>query len=156
MEHRQRIEDDVARVEVHDRTKLMTVRQQIAVTQDNALRRAFRSGREEHHRGLIGPFGSMVRSRGDRTKQGTETTEQSNLSTNVFEVEHRGLRRERIDHRFQLGLLDELPRRDDQLDLRSRARRLRRSRTSREVEHRGHATVSLEPKERDDRCPRCW
>ena len=34
--------------------ELMTVRQQIAVAQDDALRRAFRSRREEHDRRIVG------------------------------------------------------------------------------------------------------
>ena len=54
VKHRQRVEDDVLRIEVDDRRKLMAVGQQVAMAQHDALRRAFRSRREQHHRRLVG------------------------------------------------------------------------------------------------------
>ena len=129
----------------------MTVRQQIAVAQHDALRCAFRSGREEHHGRIVGALASMTRPRRHRSKQRAKTREHPDLAAHVFEIQHGGLRRERSHHRLELGLLDELPRGDNQLDLRGLARRLRRGRTGREVQHRRHAAFGLEPEERDDR-----
>ena len=88
VEHGQRVEDDVLRADVDDRRQLMTVREQVAVAQHDALRRAFRARREEHDRRIVGAFG---RCRGrlasdDRTSARSRRAG-ANLAAHVLEIE---------------------------------------------------------------------
>ena len=103
------------RADVDDRRQLMAVRQQVAVAQHDALRRALRARREEHDRRLVG-----ARRVGDAASRAIDRSSARSLANvpdlaaHVLEVEDRRLRLERGDQRLELRLLDEPARRDDQ------------------------------------------
>ena len=57
------------RADVDDRRELMAVREQVAMAEDDALGRAFGTGREQHDRRIVGARGVVTRTAQDRLHQ---------------------------------------------------------------------------------------
>ena len=78
------------------------------MAQHDALRRALRSRGEQHDRRVVGALAPMTGPRASAIAASARSrANDADLAADVFEIEHGGLRRERGDHRLELGLLDE-------------------------------------------------
>ena len=86
----------------------------VAVGENDALRRAFRSGGEDDHRRIVRrPLGEWSL----RQEEARDPVEQPDLQTHVLEIDERDAIAEIGDEAIELGLLDESAGGDDRLHL---------------------------------------
>ncbi len=147
----QGIEQHVGRVDRDMRADLLDVGQEIEMRKCNALRLAFRTGREKEDRRRAVP-----RARDDETRHTLPDCRcglvaERQFRAYVLEVDDLGDAFQFRDQRVEFAEFDEPPRRDDPLDLGHVHRRADRRRAGGKVQHRRNASVGRYGEEGDDR-----
>ena len=146
MEHRQRVEEFVFRRQIDHRAYLRNVGQQRAMRQHDALRLAFRAGREQHHGGRF-----RISRRGGQIlrDQHPQLVEQADASGQVFQIQN-ALLAQAGQTGLQLAGGDEAARGDHGFDFRRRAGIAQTFRAGGVIEQRGNATARRQAEQQRD------
>ena len=144
MEHGQGVEHFVGAVTGNAGERLRAVGQQIAMREHDALRRAFRAGREQDGGGRVGiDFDLWLAA----SKHAFDFVGKGDRGADVFEIDDLGGLRNGFDQDFKMALFDEDARGEDDLDLGGLAGSGNILCASREVQHGGDAANRLQREE---------
>ena len=155
MEHRQRIEYPVRRIEIHDRPQLRAIRQQRAMAVHDALRRPLRPRREQHQRGRTGihsrprqPF------RMTNHQHPAQLVQQADRIAHILQINETNFCADRLHQPIEFPLLHGAAGRQDGFDPGGGTAGQHRVRAGGEIHHRRHPPLGLQREEGHHRAHR--